>query len=88
MTLKLLEYWASGIAVVASRLKGIQEVAKDRYNILFADPGNDKDLADNISLLLKDLDLVRALGLEGRNSAKLFSWESAVNNTIDICTDK
>ncbi len=85
ITLKLLEYWASGTAVVASRLKGIEEVTRDNYNILFAAPGDPKDLAVKILTLLEDRDKAEKLSLGGLNSIKTFSWENAVNKTIDIC---
>jgi len=85
ITLKLLEYWASGTAVVASRLKGIEEVACDTSNVLFAKPGDPKDLADKILILLENQKIAERLSCEGRNSARLFSWENVVSNTIDIC---
>lgn len=85
ITLKLLEYWASGTAVIASRLKGIEEVTRDNYNILFAAAGNPRDLADKILTLLQDQDKVKKLSLGGLTSVKSFSWKNTVNKTIHIC---
>ncbi len=87
ITLKLLEYWASATAVVASRLKGIEEVTRDNYNILFALPGDPKDLAAKILLLLKDKNMAQRLSVEGLTSVKSFSWDNTVNQTINICLD-
>ncbi len=88
MTLKLLEYWASGTAVIASRLKGIEEITRDNYNILFAAAGNPRDLADKILTLLQDQDKVINLSLGGLASVKSFSWENTVDKTINFCIDE
>jgi radical SAM superfamily enzyme YgiQ (UPF0313 family)/glycosyltransferase involved in cell wall biosynthesis len=88
VSLKLLEYWASGTAVVSTRLRGIEEIAEDKRNILFAKPGDSKDLSEKILHLLEDENRIKSLALAGRNSAKLFSWESVVEKTIDICSGK
>ena len=88
MTLKLLEYWASGTAVISSRLKGIEEITRDNYNILFAAAGNPRDLAGKILALLQDQDKVKKLSLGGLASVKSFSWENTVNTTINTCIDE
>ena len=52
VTGKLFDYWSTKLAVIATRLKGIQEVAQDRQNILFCEPQNPKAMADCILELL------------------------------------
>lgn len=88
ITLKLLEYWASRTAVVASRLKGIEEITRDNYNILFAAAGNPRDLANKILTLLQDQDKVKKLSQGGLAAVKSFSWENTINKTIHICTNE
>lgn len=87
VTLKLLEYWASGTAVVSTRVRGIEEITEDKRNILFANPDDSKDLSEKILYLLEDENRIKKLALAGRDSAKLFSWESVVEKTIDICSE-
>lgn len=83
--LKLLEYWASGTTVIASRLKGIEEITRDNRDIMFAEPGDPKDLAAQILLFLENHTITKRLSLEGRNSVVSFSWEDVIHKTIDIC---
>ena len=76
-TLKLYEYWASGTAVVSSRLEGITEIAQDYEDILFFDPGSAEDLAEKIDLLIKDNALRLKLTENGLQKAANFNWSKS-----------
>jgi glycosyltransferase involved in cell wall biosynthesis len=76
MTLKLPEYWASGTAVVAPRMMAIQEVAEDMEDVLLYKPGDPKDLAAKILLLIQNEPLRTRLKEKGRlKLEKEFDWE-------------
>ena len=75
LTLKLLEYWASGTAAVASRLKGMQEISKDEENIIFFEPENEKSLAEAIVKLADDRKLLKKLQKKGNEAVQAFDWE-------------
>lgn len=73
-TLKLYEYWASATAVVSSELEGVREIAEDRRNILFFEPGNVNKLARSILTLLKDSELKNRLIKNGLLHVENFEW--------------
>ncbi len=88
LTLKLLEYWGSGTAVVASKLDAIEEVAHGEKDILFFKPGDEQDLARKIKILLADKQLLRKLQQNGRRKAvTVFNWKRLIPMIADIVED-
>lgn len=83
ITLKLLEYWASGTAVVASKLKGIEEIAKDNVNVSFFHPGDYCQLAEKIMILLQDQEKREFLAKNGVKEAKKFEWSELIKRLVD-----
>jgi len=83
ITLKLPEYWASGTAVIASRLTGIQEIATDGKNIVFFEPDNPEDLAEKIIYLLENPDFARRLAENGREVVRKFSWPELIKQIAE-----
>lgn len=61
LTLKLLEYWASGTAAVAPCLSGIAEVSRDGDDVMLFKAEDEKALASSISQLIKDKKLLKRL---------------------------
>jgi glycosyltransferase involved in cell wall biosynthesis len=53
LSTKTFEYAASGLPIVASRLRSISSIFSDE-SIRFADPGNAQDLAERIAELCRD----------------------------------
>jgi len=88
LTLKLLEYWASGTAAVASRLKGMQEISKDGENIIFFEPENEKSLADAIIKLAEDRKMLKRLQEKGNESVQAFDWEKMADRIAEITLGK
>ncbi|MBI4440516.1 glycosyltransferase family 4 protein [Candidatus Woesearchaeota archaeon] len=84
LTLKLLEYWGSGTAVVSSRLAAIEEVAEEGKDILFFEPGNEKDMAEKINLLLKNKSLLKKLQRNGRIKSYAFDWKRLIPKIADV----
>lgn len=85
LPLKLLEYWASGIAVISSRLGGIQEIAEDSEDVLFFQPDNSRDLAEKIIMLIENPDLLDKLQKKGRiKAASKFNWNILVKEIAEI----
>lgn len=83
VTLKLLEYWSTGTAVVAARLKGIAEISEDKKDILFFEPGNHKDLAEKIIFLLRNPDETEKLQKNGLEKIKEFDWNRIIPKIAD-----
>jgi glycosyltransferase involved in cell wall biosynthesis len=67
MPLALLEAWAAGLPVVASRVGGLPELIDDGRNGLLFDPGDEAALAAILRGLLTDTALARHLGEAGRH---------------------
>lgn len=82
-TLKLYEYWASKTAVVSSRLSGIEEISKDKENILFFSPGSSDDLAQKLIYLLDNPGFTNKLVNNGYESAKAFAWDKLIPKLVD-----
>jgi len=83
ITLKLLEYWASGTAVVSSRLSGISEIAEDKKNILFFEPGDHYDLASKINFLLANPQELAKMQKNSREAATRFDWKRIIPEIVD-----
>src|SRR5262249_50140252 len=66
MPLAILEAWAAGLPVVASRVGGIPEVVADGRTGLLFPAGDDAGLATHLDRLLTDSVAARALGEAGR----------------------
>lgn len=62
----ILEAMASGVPVIASDVGGIPEIIKDGETGLLTSPGNPRELAGKISLLIQDKQLGKKLSLRGR----------------------
>jgi glycosyltransferase involved in cell wall biosynthesis len=68
--------------VVASAVGGILEVVVHEETGLLVDPGNPKQIAEAVNRLLKDENLRRKLGKNGRERVeKYFSWERIAQQT-------
>ena len=86
LTLKLLEYWASGNAVVAPRLEAIEEVVTEGKNALLYEPENEIDLAKKILKLIENDKLRTKLIKEGKKIlANKFDWDNLINKLVEIC---
>jgi glycosyltransferase involved in cell wall biosynthesis len=84
VTLKLLEYWASGTAVVASRLNGISEIAEDEKDILFFEADNYRDIAAKIEFLLSNSEELARLQRNGREKVRQFDWEKIIPEIVNV----
>ncbi|MCX6748461.1 MAG: glycosyltransferase [Candidatus Pacearchaeota archaeon] len=71
----LLEGLASGRPIVASDLQGMRKVFNNKKNILLCTPGNSKELAEKIQLLLKNKNMAEKVGKAGKNLSLRFDWQ-------------
>ncbi len=86
-TLKLYEYWAAGIAAVASRLDGIEEVAEDGRDVIFFQPDSPSDLADKIIRLLDSPELTGKIAKGGLNTVKKYTLEKTASLIADAALE-
>ncbi|MBF0231572.1 MAG: glycosyltransferase family 4 protein [Desulfamplus sp.] len=67
LPMTIIESYASGLPVVASRLGAMAEIVEDGYTGLHFEPGNARDLAEKINWALKHPDEMARMGRNARN---------------------
>jgi len=80
--IKLFEYMASGVPIIASRVKSFEAYLQDGENAILFEPDNAKDLAEKIEGLLRDKELAQKILLRAYWGAKDYSWERRVEKII------
>ena len=73
--LKLFEYMAVGIPVVASDLPSIREIVRDGEDAVLVAPSDPRSLAEGIKKLLKGGDTGRMIAGRAFSTAKGYTWE-------------
>ncbi len=68
--LSILEAFAAGKPVIASRVGGIVDVIRDRENGILIQPGSAQDVALSLDLLLSDRDLAARLAQSGKRTVQ------------------
>ena len=80
-----LEAMACGLPVVASRTGGIPELVRDEETGLLFTPGDDRELADRLSLLLNDDLLRQRMSHTARSIAvQRFSTQTRIQDYLEI----
>jgi glycosyltransferase involved in cell wall biosynthesis len=83
ITGKLLQYWASGKPIVASRLKAISESVEDGKSGLLYTPGDFRELAEKVLVLLENPNAAKEMGVIGRKLIEQkYSWEVVGNRIV------
>ncbi|MEM2983139.1 MAG: glycosyltransferase family 4 protein, partial [Candidatus Bathyarchaeia archaeon] len=79
------EAQATAKPVVAFNHCAIPEVVKHGETGILVDPGDYNGLAEAIVRLLRDHDLRRRMGEEGRRRVeRLFNWDEAADKTVEV----
>jgi len=73
--LKLFEYMAAEVPIVASDLPSIREILRDRENALLVPPGDADALANAIGELLTDAGLAAKLATRARQDVEDYTWD-------------
>jgi glycosyltransferase involved in cell wall biosynthesis len=80
-----MEAMAQGLAVVGSSVGGIKTLIQDKINGLLVSPTDVEGLAEAITVLLKDSQMRRNLGINARKFiAENFSQQEMVDKTEGI----
>lgn len=79
-----LEAMGTGVPVIASNTGGLDEIVQDGVNGLKFQNGSAESLAQAIDRLINDVDLRNRIVKSARSSLKRFSWEKAVNATVEV----
>lgn len=82
--IKVLEYMACGLPVVAPDIPAVTELARHEMEALLYKPNSMARLADSLIQLIEDETLRRTLGKNGRKRAESFTWKIARSNFIEL----
>ncbi len=81
----LLEAAACGRPIVATDVPGCREIARANRNALLVPPGDAAALADALEILIKDPELRRRFGAEGRVLVEQeFSGDLVGRKTVEL----
>jgi glycosyltransferase involved in cell wall biosynthesis len=82
--LKLFEYMACGLPIVASDLPSFREILDDGRNALLFSPGDPGELADKIKELSRDPTLAGMLAAACKEDARQFTYEERALKIADV----
>ncbi len=82
--LKLFEYMAAGLPIVASDLPVLREILTEGENALFFEAGNPVSLANAIKKFLANRDLYEKVSINNKKTSNLFSYEKRAKDIYTI----
>lgn len=81
----ILEAWAAGLPVVASRIGGIPSFTEDGVDIVHAHPNDTASLTERLGLVLADAGLAHRLADAGRKKARRdYDWRGITARLLDL----
>ena len=75
----ILEAMASGLPIVASKVTGVSEIVKDKINGFLVKPKNSKEIAEKVSIILKNKNLQSRFRKNNLKEVKKYSWKKTGN---------
>jgi phosphatidylinositol alpha-mannosyltransferase len=79
----LLEAMAAGKPTVASNIPGYRDLLEDGKEGLLTEPKNERALADALVRVLKDPEMQRTMGANGRVKARRYAWSAVASQVLD-----
>ena len=79
--LKLFEYMAAGVPIVASDLPALREIISEKSAVLVR-PGEPRALAVGIERVLKNPEFTATIALEAKKDVKQYTWQKRVEKII------
>jgi len=73
--LKLFEYMASGVPIVASDIQSFKEILTHKRNALLFEPGSPEALASAIKEILRNRDLAEGIAKSAKRDAEDYTYE-------------
>ena len=86
--LKLFEYMASGVPIVASDLPSMKEILRHDENAWLVRPGDPLALAEGIRILLSDRNRAESLANTARQDVRSNTWGARAAQIIELIQEK
>jgi glycosyltransferase involved in cell wall biosynthesis len=83
--LKLFEYMAAEVPIVASDLPALRDVLRHDHNALLATPGDPAALARTLGTALADGARSRRVARQARTDVERYSWRRRAGALLDAC---
>ena len=80
--IKLFEYLASGVPIVASRLDSFSAYLQDHKNSILFEPDNAEDLAKKIKLILSGNNLANSISRQAAEDVREYTWTNRAKKII------
>lgn len=81
----ILEAWAAGLPVVASRVGGVPDFVRDGTDGILVEPDRMDEMARRVSELLASPGVARRMGEDGRARARgEFSWDTVTRRLVAV----
>jgi glycosyltransferase involved in cell wall biosynthesis len=84
--MKLFEYMASGVPIVASNLPSLREVLSDGKNALLCDPGNTEALAGTLCRALSNVEIGQVIAKQALVDVKQYTWRKRAKSILKFVT--
>lgn len=81
--IKMFEYMASGVPIIASDLPSLKEVLNGE-NSLFVKPDNPQSLAEGIEKLLDDKKLSEKFAMRAKSDVQKYTWDEYAKKILDF----
>ncbi|OGF23490.1 hypothetical protein A3D45_01150 [Candidatus Falkowbacteria bacterium RIFCSPHIGHO2_02_FULL_42_9] len=81
--LKLFEYMASGVPIIASALPSLKEILNGKNSFLFK-PDDSESLAQGIKKLIQDNNFSQQIARQALLDVKNYTWEKRTRNIIEF----
>jgi len=79
--IKLFEYMASGVPIVASDLSSIREILNEN-NTVFVEPNNPKSLANGIKKVLQNADFADRISKQALEDVQNYTWQKRAGKIL------
>ena len=80
--IKIYEYMASRRAIVATRLRSVEEELEDGRTGILVEPDNPQSLAEGIGRLIKKPELAREIAERAYEQSARYHWENRVESIV------
>lgn len=82
--LTVVEAMASGLPIVATKVRGLPEIIKDGENGFLVEPRNSEEIAKKVLLVLENDELREKISKRNKEEGNKYEWESIVEKLEEI----